>query len=386
MQDKTWVEISRENLIHNIEQFRQRVGGEVKLAGVVKSNAYGHGLVDTVSVIEQYVDWIAVDSVDEALECNSLREGDTSTCRLHVLVLGYTLFDRLEEVVENGFHQVVANVETLEELIPICEKLNKPAHIHLKIETGTARQGIWQDDLPRFLDKFDNCELLNIAGVSTHFANIEDTTDHSYAKQQLEKFKQAVQFIEQWGSGKYEGLIKHTACSAATVLFPETYFDLVRIGISMYGMWSSTETQVSAMQKGIQIDLKPALTWKTKVGHLKVLPAGSGVSYGCTEKVTTATKIAVLPIGYWDGYDRKLSSVGNVLIRGKRCRVIGRVCMNMIVVDVNHVPDIQLEDEAVLLGKQGDEEITAEEIARKVGTINYEVVTRINPQIRRVAV
>jgi alanine racemase len=217
--------------------------------------------------------------------------------------------------------------------------------------------------------------------VSTHFANIEDTTDHTYAMMQLETYKQAVNLIEQAG---FDNFIKHTACSAAAVLFDQTHFDMIRLGISMYGMWSSTETQVSAKQQGIKIDLKPALTWKTRVAHIKTLSAGTSISYGCTEKVEQETKVAVLPIGYWDGFDRGLSSIGEVLINGKRCRVLGRVCMNMIVVNVNHVENINLEDEVVLIGEQGDEKITASEIARKLGTINYEVTTRINPVINRI--
>ena len=378
MQPKTWVEISQANLIHNIDQFRQRVGSEVKIAGVIKSNAYGHGLIEVAQVVQSRVDWLAVDSVDEALRLHTTYNFQLT---IPIIILGYTLLENLEQIVVNGFHQVVANYETLEKLAEVSSRLQKPTFVHLKIETGTSRQGIWQNDLDKYLDLISQNTFLKLAGVSTHFANIEDTTDHSYAEKQLENFKQAVSYIESKG---FTNFIKHTACSAATVLFPQTYFDMVRVGISMYGMWSSTETQVSAMQKGINIDIRPALTWKTKVAHLKTLPAGASVSYGCTEKLTSETKVAVLPIGYWDGFDRGLSSVGNVLIRGQRCRVIGRVCMNMIVIDVNHISDIKLEDEVVLLGKQASETITAEEIARKIGTINYEVTTRINSLIRRV--
>ena len=160
---------------------------------------------------------------------------------------------------------------------------------------------------------------------------------------------------------------------------------MIRLGISLYGLWSSDATKVSARQIGLtNFVLKPCLTWKTRIAQIKDLPAGTNVGYGCTEKVNVSTKIAILPVGYWDGYDRGLSSVGNVLICGQRCRVLGRVCMNMTIVDVSHVEHVQLEDEVVLLGQQGREEITAEEMARKCQTINYEVVTRINPVIKRV--
>jgi alanine racemase len=371
---KTWVEISQENLLHNVSQFRQRIGESVKIAGVIKSNAYGHGLVEVAEIIQEKVDWIAVDSIDEALLA---KEKTDKT----VLILGYTIFERLKEVVENGFHQIVANAETLEKLARISRKVGKDVYVHLKIETGTSRQGIWYADLDKFLELIEKNSFLKLAGVSTHFANIEDTTDHSYAERQLENYKQAVKHIEDKG---FCSFIKHTACSAAAVLFEETHFDMIRLGISLYGMWSSTETQVSASQKSVDITLKPVITWKTRVAHLKELPAGTSVSYGCTEKVAINTNVAVLPIGYWDGFDRGLSSVGSVLIRGQKCRVIGRVCMNMVVVDVHHVKDIQLEDEVVLLGRQGSEVITAEEIAGKIGTINYEVTTRINPTTKRI--
>ena len=233
MQPKTWVEISQANLVHNIEQFRHRIGNNVKICGVVKSNAYGHGLVEVAQVIEDKVDWLAVDSANEALQLLKTYNLQLTT---PIIILGYTLLENLEQVVTNGFHQVVANYETLEKLGEVSSRLQKPAFVHLKIETGTSRQGIWLKELDKYLNLISQNTFIELAGVSTHFANIEDTTDHNYAKSQLEKFKEAVRYIENKG---FQNFLKHTACSAATVLFPETYFDLVRIGISMYGMWSS---------------------------------------------------------------------------------------------------------------------------------------------------
>jgi len=224
---------------------------------------------------------------------------------------------------------------------------------------------------------------INIEGIYTHYANIEDTTNHSYARQQLKRFKEAIELLKKNG---IKIPLKHTACSAAVILFPETYFDMVRLGISMYGLWPSPETFVSAKEKSRKLNLEPALTWKTKIAQIKQIKAGTPISYGLTERVSQDSKIAVLPIGYWDGYDRKLSGIGNVLIRGRRCKVLGRVCMNMIIVDVSHISDVKLEDEVVLLGKQESEEITADELAQKIGTINYEVVTRINPLIPRIVI
>lgn len=378
---KTWVEISEKNLKNNLRQFRNLIGEKRKLMAVVKSNAYGHGLVEIAKIAqESEANWLGVDSVDEALELKK------NGINLPILILGYTLKSRLKEAVENGFRLTVYNKETIKEIsnfrFPIFNKDEK-INIHIKVETGTSRQGVLEEnilDFVKFVGKYSN---INIEGISTHYANIEDTTDHSYAQGQLKKFKEIVNLLEKKG---YNIPIKHTACSAATVLFPETYFDMVRLGISMYGHWSSRETQVTASEQKIKLDLKPVLTWKTKVAQVKTIKAGTPVSYGITEKVSQDTKIAILPIGYWDGFDRGLSSVGNVLMGGKKCKVLGRVCMNMIVVDVNHVEDVKSEDEVVMIGKQGSEKITAEEMASKIGTINYEVLTRINPRILRTVI
>ncbi|SRR6056297_1024241 len=379
LKPKTWLEISRKNLLHNLQEFCRRVGDGVDVCPVLKSNAYGHGLEQTAEIIQGKTKWLAVDSVDEACQLKKILKKRGSGQK-NILILGYTLSDNLEEVVKNGFHQVVANLQTLKNLEKICHKLNLPAFVHLKIETGTARRGIWLKDLSEYLKIIKNNPLLRLAGISTHFANIEDTTEHEYAKLQLKKYKKALESVNKYG---FSGFIKHTACSAAAILFSKTHFDLIRPGISLYGMWSSPQTRVSAQQKFIDVQLKPVMTWKTKVAHIKELPAQMPVGYGCTEKVSQKTLSAVLPIGYWDGFDRCLSSIGQVLINGQRCRILGRVFMNMIVVDVSAVKNIELEDEAVILGRQKNEFISAEEIAEKVNTINYEVTTRLNPKIKR---
>ena len=341
---------------------------------VIKSNAYGHGIYEVTKAIQNKVDWFGVDSIDEAMAISK------ANLKKPILILGYTVFERLAEVVKKGFSQVVANMETLQELEKICHLNKKCVQVHLKVETGTSRQGIFIKDLLRYCAFIKKSKYLKLAGLSTHYANIEDTTDHSYAQSQLNKFNKAVKIVESFG---FKNLIKHTACSAASILFPETYFDMTRVGISLYGLWPSSETLLSARQKGIELSLKPCLTWKTKIAHIKTLAAGTPISYGCSEKLHTKTKVAVLPVGYYDGYDRGLSSIGTVLVKGKRCKILGRICMNMMIVDVSHVQNVTLEDEVVLLGQQKNEVISAEELAKKINTINYEIVARINPQIKR---
>lgn len=381
---KTWVEISKLNLLSNLAQFQRIVVPKVKLMAVVKSNAYGHGLIEVSKLLSQNRKaklWFGVDSIDEALKLKN------AGIKFPILILGYTEKSRLSEAVRNGFRLTVYNQKTIKELgkISISDShfLNKKINVHIKVETGTSRQGVLESDILEFVRLIKKYPYINIEGLSTHFANIEDTTDHSYAMLQLKRFINVVNLLKRNG---IEIPIKHTACSAATILFPKTHFDMVRIGISLYGHWPSKETFISAREQKKAIKLLPVLTWKTKIAQIKNVKAGTPISYGLTERVPHDTKIAILPIGYWDGYDRGLSSIGNVLISGKRCKVLGRVCMNMIVVDVNHIKDVKVEDEVVLIGKQGDEEITAEEIAQKLGTINYEVLTRINPLIPRIIV
>jgi alanine racemase len=230
----------------------------------------------------------------------------------------------------------------------------------------------------RRLQALPGAELL---GVSTHFANIEDTLNHGYAERQIAQFQQARGLLRALG---LEPPLVHAACTAAGILFPETHHTLVRAGIGVYGLWPSRETYLSALLGHRPVpELKPVLSWKTRIAQLKTLPEGSYVGYGCTFKTTRATRLAVLPVGYADGYDRALGNTAHVLVAGKRAAVIGRVSMNMCTADVTDIPRAGLEEEVVLLGGSGEERISAETLATWAGTISYEVVTRISPLLER---
>jgi alanine racemase len=250
---KTWVEISASNLIHNISQIRNLLRPGTKLAGVIKANAYGHGVIEVAKIIQNKIDFFAVDSIDEALWLKNGGAGKP------ILILGYTLLSNLPEIVENNFHQVVSSIETIQELDRITKIKNKEAFIHLKIETGTSRQGIYPKDLPAFVESFKKNPLLKLAGVSTHYANIEDTADHSFAENQLQKYNEAIALIKAESKADF---YQHTACSAAIILFPETHFNFVRLGISLYGLWSSPSVEAEAKHA---IDLKPVLSWKSRL-------------------------------------------------------------------------------------------------------------------------
>lgn len=378
---KTWVEISNSAIQNNILVFKSSLKQKVTLMAVIKSNAYGHGLLEVAHIARQAgVKWFGVDSVDEGL---ALRKAGFKE---HILVMGYTRPALVETLIKNRLDFVAYDLHVLQAIRQLAERgvLKRfPANIHLKVETGTVRQGLAGRALIDYARQAMEIPGLTVRGVYTHYANIEDTTDHAFADQQLANFKQALAELKDVGC---DPLVKHTACSAAALLFPETHFNLIRMGISLYGYWSSKETRAVAEKQNRKIALKPALTWKTVIAQIKDVPKDTGVGYGLTERLSRKSKVAVLPVGYWDGYNRKLSNLGNVLIRGKHCKVLGRICMNMFMVDVTDVKGVAVEDEVVLLGQQKTETITAEEFAGKVGTINYEVITRINPLLPRITV
>lgn len=379
---KTWVEISRSALLGNVKAFRAHVGRAVPLMAVVKSNAYGHGLLEVAKLADAGgVAWFGVDSVDEGIALRG------AGIRKPILVLGHTLDGRLKDAVTHRLSITISSMPTVTALrrlrLPSLPSPKKTALVHVKVDTGTTRQGANGEELTRLVRALAKTPGVVIEGVATHFANIEDTSDRTYADRQLARFHEALASIRCVGQ---KPAWRHTACSAAAILYPDTYFDLVRLGVSMYGLWPSKETRAVADRIGRRLGLAPVLTWKTVVAQVKRVKKGTPVSYGLTERVSRPSTLALMPVGYWDGYDRGLSSTGHVLIRGRRCKVMGRVCMNMFMVDATDVPGIRVGDEAVLLGRQLRETVSADDIAARIGTINYEVVTRINPMIPRIVV
>jgi len=373
-----WVEVDAGAIRRNIQQFRRRLNG-ASLGAVVKSNAYGHGILEVASLArEADVRWLCVNNLEEA---ETLRGAGHAA---RILVMGHIPLDRLDGVVELDLRPVVTNLETIERLAALTRGRGKRVAVHLKVETGTHRQGISPEEVPAFVSSINDAPGLVLEGLTTHFANIEDTTDHRYARTQIERFTQIADAVRSTGG---ETPVRHAACSAAALLFTETHFDLARIGISLYGLWPSRETYVSCLDGDKPaLELHPALTWKTRVAQVKNVAEESFIGYGCTYRTTRASRIAVLPVGYHEGYDRRLSGLAHVLIRGRRAPVCGRVCMNMCMVDVTDIPEVGLEDEAVLLGTQGDERISAEQLAAWCGTIAYEVVSRIHPSLPRIVI
>jgi alanine racemase len=371
----TWVEIDASALRHNLRTLRQRVT-PARVMAVVKGNAYGHGLREVAAALRDEADWFGV---------NALHEAEVLRADGHdrpVVILGNMPPAQAEAVVRGGYRQIVYDQETVAALAAAARRQGTRARVHLTVETGTNRQGLHGDDLATIAAAVRAQPELELEGLYTHYANIEEASDFSYAGHQLGRFHEAVAIVEAGGPVP----VKHTACSAAAILYPQTYFDVIRLGVSLYGLWPSEETRRAAASDGPPLTLRPALTWKARVAQVKEVARGETVGYGCTFRCERASRIAVLPAGYYEGVDRGLSNRGSVLIRGRRAPIAGRVCMNMTMVDVTDIPEARAGDEAVLLGRQGLETISAEEIAALLDTINYEVVTRIGQSVPRVLV
>jgi len=373
----SWVELDSDAIRWNLEQFRSRLDDGASLAPVVKSNAYGHGILQVAEILrDAAVEWMCVNRVEEAVE---LREAGH---RCAILVLGYIPLEALDLVVRHELRPVVYNPQTVQRLAELTVGAATPLPVHVKLETGTYRQGVGEADLGEFVQAIVQAPGLLLEGASTHFANIEDTTDHGFAERQIETFHRMARSVEETVG---RPLIRHAACSAAALLFSRTHLNLVRLGISLYGIWPSRETFVSCKDRGKPtLDLRPALTWKTRIAQIKQVDEGCFVGYGCTHRTTRDSSVAVLPLGYHEGYDRGLSGVAHVLIRGRRAPMLGRICMNMCMVDVTDIDGALLEDEVVLLGSQGEERISAEQLAAWCSTIPYEILARIHPALPRI--
>ena len=366
---KTHIEIVSKNLLHNLSLFKKLTGRKIMF--VVKGNAYGHGLKEIAQITRTspLVDYYAVDSIQEAL---ILKEASVSQ---PVLVIGWTDRQELEVLLGNDFETVIPSMDQLKLVNSIARKLNLTARVHAKVETGTGRMGMEPAELIRLMQdlRFSNVKM---RGIYSHFANIEDTTDHSYARSQLKIFDSLLKKI------KTDNIMRHFSCSASALLFPETHFDVIRVGIAAYGYWPSKQTHASYLErKGMKIDLKRVLNWYSQVIQIKNLKKGSAIGYGLTYKTYKKSKIIVVPVGYYDGYDRRLSNLAHVIVNGSQAPVRGRICMNMLMADVTHIRHPKPGDPVILIGEQNHEKVDADLLADLSGTINYEILCRLNPLI-----
>ena len=364
----TYAVIHLPALLKNIRYAKRSLKPETKFLAVIKSNAYGHGIKEVGCYLEKsgIVDMLAVAIPEEGLRLRA--HGVT----LPILILGVTDPDHIPAVVANDLAPAVFLPEQIYALERCAKAAGKDAHAHVKLDTGMRRIGVLDSGmLDAVLDAFDSCPHVRMDGAFTHFAKSE--SDPQFTKLQAQRFDA---FIDRVHARGYRPIV-HAANSGATLDYPELQYDMVRFGISLYGYHPDARRTEST-------GLTPVLSLITHISNVKTLPAGEGVSYGLRYTTAHTTRIATLPIGYGDGYKRCLSGKSDVLIGGVRCPQVGTICMDQMMVDVTDVPNVAVGDEAVLIGRQGSEKITADDLAEKADTISYEILLSISDRVPRV--
>ena len=367
-----WAEVDLSAIASNIKQLRRAAAPGARIMGVVKANAYGHGAVPVSNtVLKNGADYLGVAILDEARE---LRQAGITA---PILILGYTPCEQAEEAVNLDITQTVYSGEGAQAISQAAVKLRKQAKIHIKVDTGMGRLGFPADETS-VAEIIKSAALPGITaeGIMTHFA-VADTADKEYTYRQYALFSDVISRLREKG---FPEVIKHAANSAALIDLPGVHLDMVRAGISVYGLYPSQE-----VQKG-NLDLKPALSLKARVAFVKTVPADTSISYGRTFVTKGETRTATIPVGYADGYSRLLSNKAHVLAHGARVPVIGTVCMDQLIIDISEVPEVRVGDTVTLIGREGEQSVTADELADLIGTINYEIVCMISSRIPRVYV
>ncbi len=364
----TWAEIDLDAIALNAASLKAHAGGKAELMVTVKANAYGHGAVPVArAAMEGGATRLAV---HRTLEGVQLRQAGITA---PILIMGYTLPAESERIVRWDLTPTVNSQPQAEALSAAAMAAGKPLPIHVKIDTGMSRYGLLPDEVLDFVRFLSRLPGLVLEGLYTHYA-VADLADKTFTRHQFGIYMDVVKRLEAAG---FTFPLKHVANSAATLDLPEMALDMVRCGIALYGLRPSDEVEPA-------VPLRPALTLKSRVARVRTLPAGASISYGRTYITDKPTRVALVPVGYGDGYHRILSNRGAVLIHGQRAPIVGRVCMDQFVVDVSHILDVRLHDEVVLIGRQGEGHIPAEEVARWAETINYEVTTGLLPRVVRV--
>ena len=363
----TWAEIDLSAVRSNLDRIRKSLGRDVHVMAVVKANAYGHGICQigrTLSI--DGVDYLGVATVDEAIK---LRDDEIRT---PILVLGSVLADEARVAIQRGITLTLCSQELLSAVLAVAGKIKRQPKVHIKIDTGMGRIGVWHEEAADFIKHVHSTRSIEIEGVYTHFSSAG--RDAVMTEMQIGSFEKAIQEIKEQG---IDPRYKHAANSIAVVDWKKSHFNLVRPGILLYGVYPKQEFRRD-------FKLKPVMTLKTRIVFLKDAPPGRAISYGRTYITQKPTKIATVPIGYADGYGRILSNKAEALVRGQYVRVVGRVTMDQTLLDVGHIKDVKVGDEVVLIGTQGDAEIPVEKIAKLAGTIPYEIIAGIMDRVPRV--
>jgi alanine racemase len=368
---RTWIEIDKKAIKHNYDVFRSLIPKETKLLAVVKSNAYGHSLVDfSKEIIENGADFLGVDSIVEGLALR--KEG----IKIPILVLGYTLPELFNDAIEKNISITVSSFDTISEIKKLKRNSKGVLKIHVKVDTGMCRHGFLLKDLKKVIKEIKSLKDIEVEGLYTHFSTAKDPSSPSYTKKQIKEFNIWVDAFKKAGFKP----IVHASATSAVIVFPEAMFDMVRVGIGLYGVWPSKETESAFNNK---FTLKPVLGWKTIIGEIKKVPKGSRVGYDGTEILEKDSTIAICPIGYWHGFLRDLSCKAKVLVNGKKAKVLGRVCMDIIIIDISDIKGVKVGDEVVIIGKSMKEQIGVDDISSIISGSSYEFLTRINPLIKK---
>ena len=363
----TWVEIDLDHLKNNIEEVRRVTDKNALVTAVIKADAYGHGALKVIdTLLNNGADRLAVAALNEALE---IRE---KYPEVPILILGYTPDELIEKVITNNIIQTVYSKEQVELISQTAEKLKKEATVHIKIDTGMRRLGFNWENYNEILSVFEY-EHIKFEGIYTHFAKADDK-DKAFTIKQFNRFNLVIKELEE---NKIKVPIKHVSNSAAIIDLPEFSYDMVRAGIMLYGVYPSKDVGRD------NVNLKPVMTFKTRIAHVKYIEEGEGISYGLVYKADRHMKVATLPVGYADGYSRLLTSKAEVLIKSSRREVIGRICMDQLMIDLGK-SKAQVGDEVILFGYNDKESLPVDEIANWLGTINYEVLCMISRRVPRV--
>ena len=377
----TWLEVDLDAIGHNARTIKQLIGPDVALMAVLKADGYGHGAVKVArTALNNGASYCGVASLNEAALLRAANIDEP------ILILGYTPAWHAREALLRDVTVTLYDLDVARAFSRAAIDLRRTARVHIKIDTGMGRLGVLPQDAPAFIGAVAALPGIEIEGVFTHFSCAD--TDPDFTRLQLERFLGAVRHPS---SVIRHPKWLHAANSAATLALPDTRLNMVRVGLALYGLSpfgpdpDEAAEPIQNPQSKIVNRLRPALAWKTTIAQVKTLPDGSPVSYGATYRCDGERRIAVIPVGYADGFRRAPQHFGEVLVRGRRAPIVGRVCMDQTMIDVTHIPPARVGDEVVLIGRQGDERITAEDVAARLGTINYEVVSAILPRVPRVS-
>ncbi len=363
----TRLEVDLGAIAHNLRLVRRIVGDKVGILAVLKANGYGHGaLLVARAVVAKGADMLGVACVSEGV---AFRQAGIAA---PILVLGYTPPWQLGEAVAHDIALTLFDCDTARALDRVAAATGRVARVHVKVDTGMGRLGLLPDQVLPFMHWLTGLDHLVVEGMFTHFS-VADAADKSYTYRQLDIFRDVLRQVHAAG---IEVPVVHAANSAAILTVPEARFNMVRLGIALYGLSPGPETPLPE-------GFRPALTFKTCIAQVKTLPPGSFVGYGNTYCTSGEERIAVIPVGYADGFRRAPGNWEYVLVRGRRAPIVGRVCMDQTMVNVTHIPGVRQGDEVVLIGVQGGQEITVDEVARRLGTINYEVISTILARVPR---